>query len=66
MYWPRNLMHLMQSSFNSRNKDSPGMDLTMWGPWAQDLVGALLKLRQGDSSTRFVGRYVRNKKIENI
>ena len=39
------------------------MDLTMWGPWAQDLVGALLKLRQGDSSTRFVGRYVRNKKM---
>ena len=40
-----------------------GMDLTMWGPWAQDLVGALLKLRQGDSSTRFVGRYVRNKNM---
>ena len=46
-----------------------GMDLTIWGPWAQDLVGALLKLQQGDSSTRFVGRSVRKKnvkKIENI
>ena len=29
------------------------------GPWAQDRMGALFKLRQGAPSTRFVGQSVR-------
>ena len=26
---------------NYVSKNNEGMDLAMWGPWAQDLVGAL-------------------------
>ena len=46
-----------------------GMDLTMWGPWAQDLVGALFKLGKEILVLGLsVGPYVKKnvKKIENI